>query len=85
MDGLRNGKAILTHPTSARGYDLFHDKNYFRQYHSPKDFMEQLDYLLSKNFNPNNIKTDYQKYFSFQSGLERLNNLLKTTNKDINI
>ena len=47
MDGLRNGKAILTHPTSAKGYDLFHNKDYFKQYHSVEDFMEKLDYLLN--------------------------------------
>ena len=81
MDGLRNGKAILTHPTSAKGYDLFHNKDYFKQYHSVEDFMEKLDYLLNNQFNPLCIKTDYEKYFSFPSGLERLKVIL---NEELN-
>lgn len=76
MDGLRNGKAILTHPTSARGYDSFHEKDYFQQYHSTEDFLRKLDYLLGQNFNPNYIINDYQKHFSFSSGLERLKCIL---------
>lgn len=76
MDGLRNGKAILTHPVSARGYDPFFDKSYFKRYHSAADFMIQLNNLLSQSFNPNHIKSDYRQYFSFQNGLERLKKIL---------
>lgn len=76
MDGLRNGKAILSHPTSARGYEAFHAKDYFRQYTSADDFAEKLGYLLDQHFAPEKIMNDYHRHFSFRSGVERLENLL---------
>lgn len=76
MDGLRNGKAILSHPTSAKGYEAFHDKDYFRQYTSAADFAEKLGFLLGHRFDPEKIMNDYRRHFSFRSGVERLEHLL---------
>ena len=76
MDGLRLGLPVLTHKCSARGYDLFFDKPYFRVFSDSASFQVELDNLIRFIKGVNNYKEDcrnhYQSVFSFISGLDRI-------------
>lgn len=80
MDGLKCGLPILTHEVSARGYDYFYNKPYYRIYHDEKTFEEGLNDLLNYiKDNPNSvlsINNDYYEYFGFNKGLLRFRDAL---------
>lgn len=81
MDGLKCGLPILAHEVSARGYDYFFDKPYYRVYHDEASFEMGLNDIL--NFladNPNStqlINRDYYCYFGFEKGVERFGTALQ--------
>ena len=84
MDGLKNGLPVLVHEVSARGYDYFFNKPYFRVYKDKETFVEGLRdilfFLTNTSFSANLINHDYYDYFGYQKGLERFNKVLG--NKD---
>lgn len=75
MDGLKCGLPILVHEVSARGYDFFYDKPYYRIYHDEKTFEEGFkDILAFLDETPNPariINQDYYEFFGFNKGMER--------------
>ena len=80
MDGLRMGLPILVHKVSARGYDVFFEKPYFKVYEDRESFKHGLQELLrfsSKGFNRSDIQTEYLLHFSFKAGRERVNKIIK--------
>ena len=80
MDGLRMGLPILVHKVSARGYDAFLDKPYFKVYEDRESFRHGLQGLLdfsSKGFNRSEIQTEYLLHFGFKAGRERVNKIIK--------
>lgn len=76
MDGLRSGMPILAHEVSARGYDFYFNKPYFKSYHDKETFEKGLRDLLDYiNNTPNYreiINHDYNAFFSFKAGVERM-------------
>ncbi len=80
MDGLKCGMPILVHEVSARGYDYYFDKPYYRIYNDEDSFRNGLDDLLAFiNENPNYselINNDYYEYFGYQKGVDRLRKAL---------
>lgn len=78
MDGLRSGMPILVHEVSARGYDYYYNKPYFKIYHDKESFEQGLRDLIGYiNDTPNYriiINQDYKDFFSFKSGVERMRN-----------
>lgn len=79
MDGLRMGLPILVHKVSARGYDAFLDKPYFKVYEDRESFRHGLQGLLefsSKGFNRSEIQTEYLLHFGFKVGCERVNKII---------
>ncbi|MBO7105496.1 MAG: glycosyltransferase [Fibrobacter sp.] len=78
MDGLRCGKAVITHTCSARGYDAFENKNYFFVYKNPEEFRNcLLRYEKNKaNFLKEGIIADYQKIFSYEAGKKRMEEIM---------
>lgn len=75
MDGLRMGLPILVHKVSARGYNFFYDKPYFKVYENKEQFSSGLECLLSycqNNYNREQIQNDYLSFFSFSSGCNRI-------------
>ena len=75
MDGLKNGLPVLIHEVSARGYDYFFSKPYFKVYSSKESFAKGLKEILSYlQKNPNcveQINHDYYEFFGYMKGLMR--------------
>lgn len=76
MDGLKCGLPILVHEVSARGYDYFYDKPYYRIYNDESSFEKGLKDILSfleaNSASAQIINHDYYEYFGFEKGVERL-------------
>lgn len=75
MDGLRMGLPILVHKVSARGYNAFWDRPYFKIYDNRDSFKNGLNDLLKyckDNYEPTVIQGDYLLSFSFQAGCSRM-------------
>jgi hypothetical protein len=76
MDGLRQGLPVLAHKVSARGYDVFFDKPYFKIYYDKESFKSGLVSLINL-YNKNKIdgkqiQDDYKNIFDLESGCKRL-------------
>lgn len=84
MDGLKAGLPVLTHAVSARGYDEFRKANCLFVYHDKNSFragLQKLIYAMKQgNLDINSIKNTYTSIFSFESGVQRLREIL-TENK----
>jgi len=84
MDGLKAGLPVLTHAVSARGYDEFRKANCLFVYHDKNSFRVGLKKLIHAmkdgNLDTNSIKSTYKSIFSFESGVQRLRDIL-TENK----
>ena len=82
MDGLKCGLPVLVHAVSARGYDYYFDKPYFKIYDSKDSFEKGLiDIIEYLKHTPNvseQIHKDYYEYFGFEKGVERVRNFLTT-------
>lgn len=80
MDSLKNGLPILVHAVSARGYDYFYNKPYFKVYSDKESFgrglLDILQYLKTSDNYQNEINEDYYKYFGYESGKKRLLNAI---------
>lgn len=79
MDGLRIGLPILVHEVSARGYDYYFDKPWFQIYSDEESFVKAIQNIknILPNINNETITKEYLKFFSFESGLNRLESYLK--------
>jgi hypothetical protein len=80
MDGLRLGLPVLTHIVSSRGYDAFFDKPYFKIYKDEEGFRDGISCLMklyeNNMIDHGQIQCDYNSYFSFEAGRERLDKYL---------
>lgn len=81
MDGLKSGLPVLVHKVSARGYDMFVEKPYFRVYDDKESFKKGFAHLLKFVADVGieerqKISKDFYSYFSYESGTERLRKLL---------
>lgn len=77
MDGLRAGLPVLTHEISARGYEPFLDVTLFK-YHDRASFRTSLERMLALHPDVKETLHTYAEQFSFEAGLARLGELLKT-------
>lgn len=81
MDGLKLGMPILTHSVSARGYNFFYQKPWFKIYDDTQSFINGINDLIrlinSPTFSRSDITNDYQNQFSFHSGDTRFYTILK--------
>ena len=85
MDGLKCGLPILIHEVSARGYDYFFNKPYFKVYNDEESFEKGLSELLLylNHINEKNIQKDYQSFFGFENGTRRMKeSLIKIIDKN---
>jgi len=86
MDGLKLGLPIIVHEKSARGYEMFLGKPYFKIYNNRESFKEGLssllNYINSHHKFKEEIITIYDKYFSFNSGCTRLFNIISKFKKN---
>ena len=80
MDGLKSGMPVLVHEVSARGYDYYFDKPYFRIYHDEESFekglTDILSYLNTTKDHAKEINRDYYEYFGYRKGIERMRQAL---------
>lgn len=76
MDGLRLGIPVITHSCSARGYDYFIDKPYFKVFDNCLEFKEKLQELIALVSHNSEFKIEcqrlYYSLFSFDAGFKRL-------------
>lgn len=75
MDGLKAGLPVITPTASGRGYDSFINRCIFT-YNSKNDFISAVTKANKCNMTKNEIINEYFDYFSFTSGIKRLNNIL---------
>ena len=89
MDGLRNGRAVLTHEVSARGYDRFFNQPFFQVYNDKESFangLKALSNLVEKDQKYNDkICSIYRSTFSFEAGCERIKALIGLIDSAIGI
>lgn len=80
MDGLRAGQPVLAHARAARGYDCFEGKPFFLTYDDEDSFREGLRainrYIQSFDYSREAVQSQYYRYFSLESGIERLEAIL---------
>lgn len=85
MDGLRMGLPILVHKVSARGYEAFANKPYFKVYHDRESFKKGLNDILvycSENHDGALIQDDYLMNFSFGAGCRRMSEAMAIIGED---
>lgn len=81
MDGLRQGLPILVHSVSARGYDSFFQKPYFKIYNNQHSFYNGLSSLLEyckNDINRSQIQKEYFEIFSFEAGRGRMKRVIES-------
>lgn len=76
MDGLRMGLPIVCHEVSTRGYEPMIEKGYVIPYENMKSFELALKKVLTLSYNRDEIISAYNKYYSFESGVRRLKEVL---------
>ncbi len=78
MDGLKEGRPVLVHQVSARGYDPFYSQPFFRVYSDAESFKKGVEALMSlrANINGTEIRDRYLQLFGFQAGKKRMEKAL---------
>lgn len=80
MDGLRAGLPVIAHECSSRGYESMESTPFFRSFSTPGEFADAVNALSgqiqSGSFSGQDVTDCYSKYFSFASGLKRIENVL---------
>lgn len=79
MDGFRNGRPVLVHQVSARGYELFEGQPFYKVYKDEQSFEDGLTQLINfvehnENFG-SQVCSIYRSQFSFEAGCERVKQL----------
>lgn len=80
MDGLKQGRPVLVHQISARGYESLFGEPFFKVYSDEDTFRYGLKSLLeyvTNSFDPNEIIEKYLQYFSFEAGTSRYKDIFK--------
>lgn len=81
MDGLKSGMPVLAHKVSARGYEMFVGKPYFRVYHDGETFRKGLEDILNfvnncTSYDRLAISRDFYEFFGYHAGTERMRKIL---------
>lgn len=76
MDGLRYGLPVVCHEVSARGYESMVKKGYVVSYNNIGNFEIAVGKILLKPYRRDEIVSEYNKYFSFESGISRLEKVI---------
>lgn len=77
MDSLKLGIPTLVHEVSASGYEIFIKSGFILQYNSVDTFKEALDKISSSHYDKIAIKELFKECFSFESGVRRLENIMR--------
>lgn len=77
MDGLKYGLPVLTHIVSLRGYEKMEREGLVFSYNNPSSFNDGLKKMQSVLLSKTEIHSAYTKCYQFNSGLERLDIILK--------
>lgn len=81
MDGLRQGLPVLVHSVSARGYDTFFQKPFFKVYNNKESFYNGLSSLLDyckKGYDRSQIQQEYFETFGFEAGCARMKKVIES-------
>lgn len=79
-DGLKLGLPIIAHETSARGYEAFIQRGYFKSFNSPQSFIKKL-MEIQNELNTGRIKSEdildlYKEQFSLNNAINLVNQYL---------
>ncbi len=77
MDSLRLGIPALVHEVSASGYETFIKAGFMLKYDTVPTFKTALEKILNSQFDRSAIMKLFQENFSFESGVRRLENILR--------
>lgn len=77
LDGIKNGLPVLCHEVSACGYEHFVEKGMLFKYHDTDSFTKALNALSETKLSRDAIYNEYRDYFSVNSGMLRLKEILK--------
>lgn len=77
MDGIKSGLPILTHCVSARGYEKMLDEGVLFMYDDIESFKKGIKSLQTIRKTHTDIQHKYIQMFDFNSGIEKLKNILK--------
>lgn len=80
-DGLKNGRPVLVHQISARGYESLNKEPFFKVYNDEESFRQGLKSLLeytAAGFEPKYIVEKYLQHFSFEAGTNRYKEVFDT-------
>ena len=80
MDGLKNGLPVITHSCSARGFDMFYESSTFKVFSTKSEFKkglyELIELVKNDGVDREKIQDEYNKFFSYEEGLNRLNTIM---------
>lgn len=85
MDGLKQGRPVLVHKVSARGYESLFNEPFFKVYNNEDTFQSGLRDILNyvkNNFNSQQIARKYLEYFSLEAGTERYKKVFNILNSN---
>lgn len=86
-DGLKEGLPIIAHKTSARGYNQYVEKGYFKSFDTTKDFELKLSQLISEiyndKYNAEDISKMYSQLSSFNNKVLYLKEAIQLNNNNI--
>lgn len=80
LDGLKVGLPVLTHVISARGYEKMQNEGVVFSYSSETEFVNGIQNLINVNYSHSEIQEIYCNNYNFESGVERLKNILIKSN-----
>jgi hypothetical protein len=75
-DGLKAGLPVIAHKVSSRGYEMFRKYPFFNVYDDLSSFRQAVEITIGDTYKKEDILDLYLNRFSFESGLNRLENIL---------
>lgn len=81
LDGLRLGLPVITHSCSARGYDAFHNKDFFKVFDDGDGFSNAVHDIINQyekcSIDKEKVYDKFLEIFSYKQGVENLKNILQ--------
>lgn len=76
MDGLKMGIPVIAHSVSVRGYERFVEENCLFEYNDKESFRKVLLDMKNVSFNKRAMFECYKKSFSFETGIQKVHEIL---------
>lgn len=77
-DGLKAGRPVIAHMTSARGYAAYIDKGYFKPFSTPEEFRKALEYTVEEINAHKYSSTEIAGLYKTESSLSKVVSTINT-------